>query len=69
MNPRRQMVPSAPADTWDDEWARIVETWDAWIDQPFDFHANEMLRSVVGKHIDGLRAELARAGWRAARPS
>jgi len=51
----------------EDRVARIVETWDRWREDPFQFGVHTAFVEVMAPFIEGLRRELARAGWEAAR--
>lgn len=66
MTPRPH-YPVDPTDTWEDRAARVVETWEAWDAEPFDFFRTEALRDVMGEHVAALREQLAAAGWDAAK--
>lgn len=66
MNPRRQLAPTEPADTWEDRAARIIETFESWREAPFDFLRTAAFIDLMTEHCADLRAELAAAGWEAA---
>ncbi len=43
------------------------ESWDAWRDEPWSYFAMQRFVEVMSEHVSDLRAELAAAGWEAAK--